>query len=370
MSHVKSHKSALHVTRCLSILLSAGKSSRMKGIDKVNIEVCGKPLWKYSFETLEKFSKVFIITKGGKTRFDSAKIGFEKVCKSEKLKDSDIIIVHNAANPFVDSREIELVIEKAKKHGAAITGNVAIDTVKIRDGKKIIKTFPREKIFLAQTPQAFQVGILKHAYAAHTSGAKITDESALVESIGIKPHWIPASPLNKKITTREDLDWMHAILAQSRTGVATDSHAFDTKGTLKIAGISIKKFPKLHANSDGDVALHALATAISQALGQGSLGTFADTIVAKGTTDSAKFLKPLFAELKKQNLKIGHLGLHFECKNPKIDPLVPFMKKSLCTILKIKSEQIGITSTSGEMLSAFGKGKGIHCTAVVTLWKK
>ena len=121
----------------ISLLLAAGKSSRMQGIDKVNAVICGKPLWKYSLEILEKFSKVFLITKGGSTRFDSAKIGFEKVYKSEKLKDSDIIIFHNAANPFLDSRELKLVIEKAKKHGAAITGNIATDTVKRINGEKI-----------------------------------------------------------------------------------------------------------------------------------------------------------------------------------------------------------------------------------------
>ncbi len=343
----------------------------MGGIDKVNAVICGKPLWKYSFEVLEKFSKVFLITKGGPTRFDSAKIGFEKVCKSEKLKDSDIVIFHNAANPFLDSRELELAIQKAKKHGAAVAGNIAIDTVKKIDGEKITGTFPRKKILLAQTPQAFQVGILKKAYREAAKKKHIfTDESSLIEAIGVTPHWIPASPLNRKITTRDDLDWMHAMLAQPRTAIATDSHAFDTKGTLRLAGITIKKLPKLHANSDGDVALHALATAISQALGQGSLGTFADEIVVTGITSSKQFLKPLLAELKKQSLVIGHLGLHFECKIPKIDPLVISIKKSLSEILHISAEQIGITVTSGEGLTAFGKGKGIHCTAVVTLWRK
>lgn len=372
------------------IILAAGESKRMQGIDKIQIEFLGKPVWKHSFDIFQKnknCGKIFVVTRknfksskkiniirGGKTRFDSAKIAFRKILHTEKLKDSDIVIFHNAANPFLTSREVDQVIQKAKKHGACIAGTPANNTIKITKGQKITATLPRENILLAQTPQAFQVGILKKAYQKayqqKKETKKITDESMLLENLNIEPFWIKTSPQNKKITTPEDLNYFYYLFGKSQTGIGTDSHKFDTKGTLKLCGISIKKFPKLKANSDGDIAIHALATAISQALGQGSLGTFADAINKKGMTESTEFLKPLFAKLSKKNLTIGHIGLHFECKNPRIDPLVPDMKKSLCGIFKIKSEQIGITATSGEELSPFGKGKGIHCIATANLWKK
>lgn len=367
----------------IGIILAAGRSKRMNGIDKINAIVKGKPLWKYSYEIFWKSRKIqktyLVINKnfktpkkiktilGGKTRFESAKKAFFEIMKKENLKDADIIIFHNAANPILTSQELNLVIDKAKKHGACIAGQPAADTVKIINRDKIEKTLERKKILLAQTPQAFQVGILKKAYAANAKKRFLTDEASLIEQIGVRPCWIAASEQNQKITTQKDLEYFKLLMEGGLTGIGTDSHWFDKKGQLILAGIKIKKFPKLKANSDGDIIVHALATAISQALGQGSLGTFADEMNKKGITRSTEFLKPLFRELSKKNLQLSHIGLHFECKNPRIDPLIPKLKKSICRIFKIKSEQIGITATSGEKMTPWGKGKGIYCIAIVNL---
>lgn len=374
----------------IGIILTAGSSKRMNGTDKINAIVNGKPLWKYSYEVFQKnrnIQKVYLVIKkkfrttekietipGGKTRFESAKKAFFEITKKENLKDEDIVIFHNAANPILTSQELDLVIDKAKKHGACIAGQIATDTIKIINGDKIEKTLERKKILLAQTPQAFQVRILKKAYTANASSPANpankktpTDEASLIEQFGIKPHWIAASEQNRKITTREDLKYFRLLMEGGLTGIGTDSHWFDKNGTLILAGIKIKEFPKLKANSDGDIGIHALGAAISQTLGQGSLGTFADEMNKKGITRSTQFLKPLLAELKKRNLNINHIGLHFECLIPRIDPLVPKIKKSLCRIFKIQSEQIGITATSGEKMTPWGKGKGVHCIALVNL---
>jgi 2-C-methyl-D-erythritol 4-phosphate cytidylyltransferase/2-C-methyl-D-erythritol 2,4-cyclodiphosphate synthase len=357
-----------------AILLAAGKSTRMQGVDKVHVEIAGKPLWKYSDEILKKntnIAEILVLKKGGKTRFDSAKKGFLEVLKKHHPRDSDLIIFHNAANPFLTNQELKSCIQKAKKTGACIVGHKAIDTIKKIDGEKITQTLNRENILLAQTPQIFRVDLLKKAYAqAARKKQTFTDEASLLESVGVQVAWVEASKNNKKITTPEDLQWAKTVIGVAQiTGVGTDSHKFAAEGALTLGGIQVKNCPRLEAHSDGDVVLHALATALSQALGGGSLGTFADELFRNGATKSTQYLKPLLVQLQKKNLEIGHIAVHLECKKPHIDDIAEAMKKSIATILDIKKEKIAITATSGEGLTDFGKGLGIHCTAVVNLWK-
>ena len=90
----------------------------------------------------------------------------------------------------------------------------------------------------------------------------------------------------------------------------------------------------------------------------------------KGITDSKEYLKPLLKKIKKKKLKINSLGVMLECKKPKVDPLVPKLKKSLSEILDLKPARIGITATSGEHMTLFGAGLGVQCFAIVSLVKE
>ena len=100
-----------------------------------------------------------------------------------------------------------------------------------------------------------------------------------------------------------------------------------------------------------------------------SLGFYADKICENGVKDSKKYLEIVLKKLRQQKFKINSLGLMLECKIPKIDPLVPKLKKSLAAILEIDTRRIGITATSGEHLTLFGAGRGIQCFAIVSLLK-
>ena len=156
-----------------------------------------------------------------------------------------------------------------------------------------------------------------------------------------------------------------------RVGIGQDSHMFEKeeKG-LVMGGIELKDEKKLKANSDGDVILHAIFNAISQSIGENSIGFYADEMCEKGITDSKKYLMPLLAKVKKKKLKINSLGLMLECKTPKVDPLVPKLKKSLSQMLSLKPSRIGITATSGEHMTLFGAGLGIQCFAIISLIKE
>lgn len=385
--------------RTVAIILAAGKGLRMQGEDKILTEINGRQLITHVVDPFLKsksvdgviivgskenigsiraefpaksFPKVHLII-GGDTRFQSAKIAIRYVEKKFNLGEKSIVIIHNAANVLVTKSEIEQTIKIARKSGACIVARPATDTLKklhpTRNGV-LDGTVDRSNIVHAETPQTFRYDVLKMAYS---NAKEATDDALLVERIGGQVRWIPASNNNRKITTPYDLRIAKSILEKNSGetvyGLGTDTHYFerDSKKTLTLCGIKLPKYKKLSADSDGDVALHALSAAISQAVGGGSLGTFATELCRSGVTNSKKYLEHILQEAGKKSIIITHVGLNFECLRPKIDPLAPLMKRSLSKMLGIPVESIGIIATTGDVAKESVKDAGIRVTAIVTV---
>lgn len=153
-----------------------------------------------------------------------------------------------------------------------------------------------------------------------------------------------------------------------RIGIGQDSHKFIANKPLVLGGVNIPDHPGLLANSDGDAILHALCNAISSAIGRGSLGTYADKLcLEEKIIDSKEYLKAVFKSLKKNNFKINNISISIEAKTPKIELYSSAMKDAIAKILEIKKTQIGITATTGEALTAFGRGEGVAVIAVATV---
>lgn len=124
----------------------------------------------------------------------------------------------------------------------------------------------------------------------------------------------------------------------------------------------------LRANSDGDVVLHALCNAISQAVGGRSIGVYADPLcLEKGIKDSAEYLKVILKMMAEKGYCVNNIGIMIECARPKIEPYAEVMKKRIASLLGVVEEAVGITATSGERLTSFGKGEGIQVFAVASL---
>jgi 2-C-methyl-D-erythritol 4-phosphate cytidylyltransferase / 2-C-methyl-D-erythritol 2,4-cyclodiphosphate synthase len=385
-----------------AIILSAGKSSRMQGEkEKLLMEVGGKPIIYYSIMAIHdnpnidsvtlvvskknkaevgeivkkhRFTKVQKLIIGGKTRMESLQKGVESL--KAKLKKTDIIVVHNGANPLPSQAEIDELVIKTEEIGACISGRYVSSTIKEIDGGHIIKTHDRTKLFEAQTPQAAKYGLLEKALKnAEKKGLEATDEAVLLEAIGQKVGYVEADENNFKITSFGDIERLKHVLGETpedfRIGIGQDSHLFDDKKKgLVLGGILIEEELKLKANSDGDVVLHAIFNAISQALGKMSIGFYADKQCEEGIKDSKKYLQTILEKMEKEKFKINSVGLMIECKTPKIDPLVAKMKKALAGAMSIPATRIGITATSGENATIFGEGLGIQCFAIVSLIKK
>jgi 2-C-methyl-D-erythritol 4-phosphate cytidylyltransferase len=140
--------------------------------------------------------------------------------KAVKAGGDDVVLVHDAVRPFVDVEVIEKVIECASRHGAAIAGLPAVDTIKqverTADGAIITSTIPRERVVMAQTPQGFRYELLKRAFdEAAQDGFIGTDEASLVERAGHQVAVVMGSPRNIKITTPADLE-LAEFYAQNR----------------------------------------------------------------------------------------------------------------------------------------------------------
>ncbi|MBN2280134.1 MAG: 2-C-methyl-D-erythritol 2,4-cyclodiphosphate synthase [Candidatus Marinimicrobia bacterium] len=156
-----------------------------------------------------------------------------------------------------------------------------------------------------------------------------------------------------------------------KTGIGQDSHRFETRISDKkciIGGIVFDNVPALEGNSDADVVLHALCNAISGVTGTNILGKISDDMCRSGITDSQEYVKESMKYLK--DYQISNVSISIECKRPQISPRLIDMKSSIAELLKIDCESIGITATTGEALTDFGRGLGIQAFVVITVLKE
>lgn len=156
----------------------------------------------------------------------------------------------------------------------------------------------------------------------------------------------------------------------SVSAIGQDSHRFtDENKPLKLGGVLFEDCKGMLANSDGDVVLHALTNAISGLTAHNILGKPADELCKKGITDSTAYLQLALDDLKEKSMKLVHVSVSIECKKPKITPKVVSMREKIGELCGIKPEQVGITATTGEGLTEFGRGEGIAVICIVTAIK-
>jgi 2-C-methyl-D-erythritol 4-phosphate cytidylyltransferase len=167
----------------------------------------------------EKFKQNVKVIRGGDSRQESVALALQQVAE-----DTEIVLVHDAVRPFVTVEQIARVIEEARRCDAAILGIPAMDTVKEvkraslpEDVALIIGTIPRERVVLAQTPQAFTTKLLKEAFAsAAADGVNASDEAGLVERFGHDVHVVLGSERNIKITKPADMELAKFYLERER----------------------------------------------------------------------------------------------------------------------------------------------------------
>jgi 2-C-methyl-D-erythritol 4-phosphate cytidylyltransferase len=209
-----------------AIILAGGQGTRM-GKPKQMLLINGKPVLQRSIEAFKKVvrvAKIIVVSKqenidilskkykditfalAGETRIASLQNGLLALGK----KNYKLLAVHDGARPLVLKEDIENCLKAANKYKAAVLGVMSKDTVKqIREGF-VSKTLKRSVLFCAQTPQCYQTNVLKKALAKY-GNTDATDESQLVEKIGVKVKVVLGSYTNLKVTTPEDLIILEAL---------------------------------------------------------------------------------------------------------------------------------------------------------------
>jgi len=163
-----------------------------------------------------KLSEQVKVVEGGDSRQQSV----ANALMSLQAEADDVVLVHDAVRPLIDTASIERTIEAIARHGAAIVGLPAVDTIKqvdrTVDGAIIATTVPRERIVMAQTPQGAKFSLMKQAFdEAERDDFVGTDEASLLERAGIEVSVVAGSPRNLKITQPADLALAEFYLSQT-----------------------------------------------------------------------------------------------------------------------------------------------------------
>lgn len=337
-------------------------------------------------------AKPIRIVAGGARRQDSVANAFRAAAGQ-----SDLIVIHDAARPFASADLISRTIAAAAESGAAVAAVQSRDTVKQgqeaqhgRDGspvRTVKSTLPREMIYLAQTPQAFQRDVLTRALELGArAGVDATDEAALVELAGLPVRLVDGEASNIKITTADDMTLAEAIAADrsakafarrgdgvppvrtGRAGTGYDLHRLVVGRPLVLGGITIASDRGALGHSDADVVCHALTDAILGAAGLGDIGRhFSDSDPRWKDANSLDLLRRAVAMVTGEGLVIGNVDVTVILETPKIRDHVDAMRASVAGAIGIDVSRVSIKGKTNEGVDAVGRGEAIAAHAIALI---
>ena len=230
-------RKVLPLKYCGAVIVAAGTASRMDGIDKVMAPLEGEPMIVRTVRTFQnceavkeivivtredlltkvtslcgKFDKVMAVVVGGKDRAESVRNGLGMLSKKVKL-----VAIQDGARPLITEAVIDRAIRAAHTYGAAAPAIPVKDTIKVVEGGIVSATPDRNTLKAIQTPQVFDIDLLKGALKkAFQDGAAITDDCSAVERIGFKVRIVEGDERNIKVTTPMDLKIAEMLLEETK----------------------------------------------------------------------------------------------------------------------------------------------------------
>jgi 2-C-methyl-D-erythritol 4-phosphate cytidylyltransferase/2-C-methyl-D-erythritol 2,4-cyclodiphosphate synthase len=322
--------------------------------------------------SLARHPKLAAPVHGGAERQDSVRLGLESLSADAP----GLVLIHDAARPFVDTGVITRVIDAAARHGGAIAALPVFDTIKRADGAdapRIDGTVPRDRLWRAQTPQGFAFAPILSAHRA-AAGKAMTDDAAVAEAAGIAVSLVAGSPDNMKITQAEDFGMAEILLGRRksmyeyRTGHGYDVHQFEPGDGVWLCGVKIPHAGKLKGHSDADAAMHALTDAILGAIGAGDIGDHFPPIDPqwKGAPSDI-FLKKAVALVAEAGGAVTHCDVTMVCEAPRIKPHRAAMRARLSEIMGLSADRISVKATTSEELGFTGRREGLAALATATI---
>ena len=369
---------------CAAVILAAGSGSRFGG-DKMLVDLRGKPLWRWSFDTFRRHPEIdsvgivcsadnysaicaesdgaeFVVI-GGSVRQESSAVAVERV-----PADADVVLIHDAARPLVSDKVISDVIAGVVRSGAAAPGLPITDTVKVVR-EDCVRNMDRSDLVTVQTPQGATRDLLARA---HREAKEVyTDELGLMEALGMCAEIVAGDARNVKVTVPDDLDKVRALLgpSESRTGIGYDVHRFsdDLHRPLMLGGERFEG-PGLDGHSDADVLIHAVVDALLGAGGLGDIGQhFPDTDERWKGAPSMTFLADAKRKLRESGWAVRNVDVTVIAETPKVMPRADAIRANIARALDLADGRVNVKATTNETMGAIGRREGIAAFAVATI---
>ena len=364
------------------ILLAAGESKRFNSTTPKPYHLYkGKALFLHSIEKSiksNKFNKIVLVINknhkkflknkklknikiiiGGKNRSESSLIALKSIKKNNISK----VFIHDAARPNFSLKLISKLFKELKKNKCVIPVIKTNNSVKFKYKNKITN-IDRNKIYLTQTPQAFDYKSLLKLQSETSS--KITDDANLFIKANKKVKFIHGEVNNSKITTKKDIE----VIKDIKYGIGFDVHKLVTKRKLYLGGVKIPSPLGTLGHSDGDPVLHAIIDSILGACKMGDIGEkFSDKNKKYKNIRSTILLEKIIYRLKQKNYLINNIDINIIAQKPKISKHKKKMIQSISKICKVSSAQINIKGKTTEKLGLIGKEKAIACEVITSIIK-
>lgn len=381
-----------------AVIVAAGASRRMEGIDKLEQDLDGRTVLQASVDAMarahsvrglvivvgaERLGRVAAqawvarhgarVVAGGPRRQDSVAAGV-------RVAEAEVVLVHDAARPLVSSALVDAVAAAARDHGAAIPVVPVADSLKRITGGQVTGALSRAGLYAAQTPQGARREILLAALEAMAGGTEtFTDEAELLERYGVPVASVPGEPANLKLTIPSDLAVARSLRRATgstandvRVGYGEDVHPFGPVMGLRLGGIEIPSAPRLHGHSDGDVVLHAICDGLLGAAGLRDLGrAFPAGDAGTRGISSADLVVAIVAQLgaagsRPRSVDVTIFGARPRLGGARLDA----MADAIASLLGVARSLVAVKASSGNLSGDDGAGRVIRAAASVTVARR
>lgn len=313
------------------------------------------------------------VVHGGSTRQRSTLAGLDALA----LSPPDIVLIHDAARPFVDRALVARTLAAVGQDAAALPAVAVSDTLKRGGTDGLVSgTVPRDGLFAAQTPQGFPFAAIHaaHRRAAAAGRDDFTDDAAIAEWAGLSVRLVEGSPENTKITWARDIALAEARLRPAlqlpdvRVGNGYDVHAFGAGDHVTLCGIIIPHGRALVGHSDADVGLHALTDALLATCGAGDIGTHFPPSEARWRGAASRvFVEHAVRIVRDRGGRIANADITLICEAPRIGPHREAMTAALAGMLGIAPGRVSVKATTNERLGFVGREEGIAAIATASV---
>ncbi|MBD3366994.1 MAG: 2-C-methyl-D-erythritol 4-phosphate cytidylyltransferase [Candidatus Eisenbacteria bacterium] len=310
----------------------------------------------------------FLVVPGGKRRQDSVRKGLAALSD-----DVEVVLVHDAARPFVPGDVVERVLGAAQACGAAVPAVPVADTIKRVEGERVLATLDRGVLRATQTPQGFRAEVLRTAYEA--ADEDVTDDAQVLELAGEDVAVVEGDPGNTKVTTGLDLELARlrdaarlGVGPATRVGFGCDRHRLTPGRELVLCGVTVPFDKGLDGHSDADVATHAVMDALLGAAAAGDIGVHfpPDDDRWRGAS-SLDLLDRVIGIVRESGYEPGAVDVTIVAEAPRLAPHVNEMRERLAVHLGVAPGSVSVKATTTEGTGPEGAGEAMSATAVATL---